>query len=556
MDLIRNPKGHYSLRLAGPDGSARTLHSLYEPEEEAKVIVDAFDSRGAGFLVVLGLGLGYHVAELCRRYPTADVVVVEAKPEILEYCMRYGKGSAVAERARFIVGTSPRDAVAEISKRHVKAGLRPIAVFPFTPEVDAFPDYYAPIREALDRTVSFRLWDRLRYTKFRGEALTIALFDFGYFLTGEIARAAGALGHSIVRVPGRKDETLGDVLGRVIETIATRRPDFFLTVNHLGFDEDGVLAELFRAIEMPSAIWYVDSPNVVVKAFPKNATPFSAVFLWDESYLGEMEALGYRNVSYLPLAADETVFRPRSVSPAERRRFRADVGFVGDSMVAPARDHLRKVPEELHAAVERAAQGVQGARGASVVGMSRALMDPAEREVFDGLPEKGRSDFEAAVLCRATLLYRLSCLRELSGFSPCIRGDAGWNGLVNGDFRIGPRLDYYRELPLFYAACTVNFNATSVQMGTAVNQRVFDVPACGAFLLTDRQESIGKLFDVGTEVVTYRDRGEIADLARHYLRNRSAREAVAKKGMERVLGEHTYRHRVDGIFRLMREVYG
>ena len=46
-------------------------------------------------------------------------------------------------------------------------------------------------------------------------------------------------------------------------------------------------------------------------------------------------------------------------------------------------------------------------------------------------------------------------------------------------------LNYYKDLPLLYNACKINFNATSLQMKEAVNQRVFDVPACGAFLLTD-----------------------------------------------------------------------
>jgi len=556
MELIRSPKGHHSLRVTAPDGSARLLHSMYGPEEEATALVDAFDAGGTRFVVVLGLGLGFHVAELCRRYPTAELVVVEGKAEIRDLCGKHGKAAQFTDKVHLIGGASPRDAVSEISRLHLAAGLPPLAVFPFPPEVAAFPEYYGPIRGALDRTVSLRLWDRLRYPKFRGESLTVALFDFGYFLTEEIARAARALGHSVVRVPGEKGENLGDMLGRAIETIAAHRPDFFLTVNHLGFDEDGVLAELFRSIEMPTAIWYVDSPNVVVKAFPKNATPHSAVFLWDEGYLGELLSLGFEHVSYLPLAADETVFRRRSLSPAENRKLGTAVGFVGDSMVVPARDHIRKVPVELHDAVERAARRLQGTRGGPIAVSVVESMEPAEREAFATLTEKGKSDLEAAVLCRSTLLYRLSCLRELEEFNPCIRGDEGWKGLVNGNFRVAPRLNYYRELPLFYNACRVNFNATSVQMGKAVNQRVFDVPACGAFLLTDHQEAIGALFEVGKEVVTYRERGEIADLARYYLREDDARKALAERGRRRVLSEHTYRHRIGGIVRFMRTVYG
>ena len=118
-----------------------------------------------------------------------------------------------------------------------------------------------------------------------------------------------------------------------------------------------------------------------------------------------------------------------------------------------------------------------------------------------------------------------------------------------------PPLDYHKELPAFYNACTVNFNATNLQMGKAVNQRVFDVPACGAFLLTDHQESMEGLFEVGKEVVTYKDPGEIADLARFYLRNDAARETIAMKGRERVLAEHTYKHRIGTILRRLKETY-
>ncbi len=556
MNLVRTRQGGYSLRTAGPDGIEKTFHSLYDPEGEAAGMVDAFPFAGEGMIVVLGLGLGYHLDELRRRHPHADIVVVEAMWEILDLCRTHGRGVEPSEKVRFIVGTPPADAVAEISSMHLKAGLTPLAVFTLASETAALPEYYGPIRNALERTATFRLWDRLRYPKFRSETLTVALFDFGYFLTEEIARSLEALGHSVVRVRGRKDESCGDILGRAIETIVPDRPDFFLTVNHLGFDEDGALADLFRAIEMPSAVWYVDSPNLVVRAFPGNASPFSSVFVWDDSYLETMRSIGFEHVSYLPLGADETVFRPLRVSSGERRKFGADVGFVGNSMAAPARERLAEVPASLRAAVERAAQRLGADRGMPFAEAAESAMDRDERAVFGALPERDRSAFEAAVLWRATLLYRLACLRSIEEFRPCIHGDTGWKGLVNGKFRLGPPLNYYKELPSFYNACKVNFNATSIQMGRAVNQRAFDVPACGAFLLTDRQGSIADLFEEGKEVVTYRDRGEIADLARFYLRNDSARRSVAERGRSRVLKEHTYRHRIDTIVRRLRKTYG
>ena len=92
-------------------------------------------------------------------------------------------------------------------------------------------------------------------------------------------------------------------------------------------------------------------------------------------------------------------------------------------------------------------------------------------------------------------------------------------------------------------------------MKEAVNQRVFDVPACGAFILTDYQKGLDELFDVGKEMIVYRDKDEIPVLVKYYLDNPEKREAVAKKGAERVLKEHTYKHRLDVIIRAMKVRY-
>jgi spore maturation protein CgeB len=89
----------------------------------------------------------------------------------------------------------------------------------------------------------------------------------------------------------------------------------------------------------------------------------------------------------------------------------------------------------------------------------------------------------------------------------------------------------------------------------AVNQRVFDVPACGSFLLTDHQKAIEELFEVGKEIVTYKNVEEIPELVRFYLNNPDAREKIAMKGRERVLKEHTYKHRLRKIIEIMRARY-
>jgi spore maturation protein CgeB len=124
--------------------------------------------------------------------------------------------------------------------------------------------------------------------------------------------------------------------------------------------------------------------------------------------------------------------------------------------------------------------------------------------------------------------------------------------LLGKGFRLRPEVNYYDELPRIYGESAINFNATSLQMKAAVNQRIFDAPAAGGFVLTDFREQLAELFEVGEEVVIFRDPEEIPDLVRFYLKNPKLRTKITAKARRRVLGEHTYRHRVAAMLAAMR----
>lgn len=557
ISVVETKSGRPSIRLVLSDGSQKSVHSQYDPEAEAKTIVDAFSFDGKGILIVLGLGLGYHLAELAKRFPEAAIIVVEGSPEIYELAGKHGnaaEGQGEGEkRVRFMVGLPADDAIKEITRFQMKTGMPPLAVFPLLPAISAFPDYYNPILASLKKTTSVRLWERLRYPKFKEEITRLALIDFGYFLTAEVEKAIRRLGHEVAKVPVKKGEEGEVIVSRLLSSILEFKPDMFLTINHLGFDEDGVLASFFKSIEMPAASWFVDSPNLVIKAFDKNVSPYVSIFLWDRGYISDMKAMGFESAGYLPLAADTDVFKPLKLSHKDVKRFSSDVGFVGNSMVEPVAEKMEKVPGDMHPLVERVAQHLSSSRlsfDESLRGLNRY-----EKENIKALSVHERLDFEAAVLWRSTLLYRLSCIETLKEFNPGIHGDNGWHKLLNRDFSVKPPLNYYRELPLFYNACKINLNATNLQMGSAVNQRVFDVPACGAFLLTDDQDALGELFDMGKEVVTYKNREDIPELLKFYLSNPQERKRIAEQGRERVVREHTYIHRIKVLIDSMKKRY-
>ncbi len=170
---------------------------------------------------------------------------------------------------------------------------------------------------------------------------------------------------------------------------------------------------------------------------------------------------------------------------------------------------------------------------------------------------EARLNMEGLVTWRATQLHRLGLVRTLDPLEPTVVGDTGWRDLLDQEsYRIRPPLDYYSELPLFYPISRVNVNVTSMQMKTGINQRVFDVPACGGFVLTDSKSQIEDLFDPGKEVICYHDFDEAVDLARYYQGHDRKRQLVADRGRRRVLSEHTYVHRLSRLIDRVTKDFG
>ena len=84
---------------------------------------------------------------------------------------------------------------------------------------------------------------------------------------------------------------------------------------------------------------------------------------------------------------------------------------------------------------------------------------------------------------------------------------------------------------------------------SGLNLRIFDVPACGGFLLTDHSDELAEYFVAGRHIETWRDVDELRDKLRFYLANDAARERIAAAGHARA---HTLPTYVDR----MRELLG
>jgi spore maturation protein CgeB len=390
------------------------------------------------------------------------------------------------------------------------------------------------------------LAEHMAYAKFARRPVRVLILESHYWIDQACAAAAERLGWQVAKAQVTMQGHMSrDLLEQFFRSLVEVRPDFILSINLSGMDVDGMLARFFADLKVPHATWFVDDPRTILMGRTDFASEYAVALTWEATYTDYLSQCGFAAVKTLPLALDENVFLiPSDAEPMH------PPAFVAHSMVDYAErewEAVRARPALLAAVNAAFAEGrvnraCFGAGVESVLGVSA-------------------SQFDAEDLRRAELVFFIEGTRRLrrelvEALAPeglVVRGDEAWQAIAP---QWGPGLSYTGELAPFYRDCTVNLNSTSIQMSTAVNQRVFDCPGAGGFLLTDNQSSLTELFDVETEVAVYNTLEEARERLRWFVERPGARKEITARARKRILGEHTYRHRLEEMVKVLKGLYG
>lgn len=519
-----------------------SIHSTYYPMKEADQIISQYSPK-SDTITVLGFGMGYHIIALLKKFPKHKIICIEIDKNLFLESLHYVSLSTFLN-VEFYIGYTdyqlPKIKNLETSDLFYLKSLQKL-----------YYSYYQTIERKLLKQSLYSLSSEWKYPKFQTENLKIIFLDSSYVLTKECLNGIKSCGHQLEYIHIDQHLSNYEVFIKDLLTLIIKfKPDFILTVNHLGFDKEGRLTQLLSELELPYASWFVDSPNVILSCFSSNISDYCSIFVWDKDYISDVQLLSYPYVDYLPLATDPNIFYPKK----KTQQYRYDVSFVGSSMVYAShkntksfihRPDLLKLIEEIsNMFIQKKYRRVQDA-------LHDYEID--NQVVFDDIEQK--EDFLAAVLWRSTQKHRLSGIMKLEKFNSVISGDENWYRLLPKYFRIIPERWYYETLCDFYNESRINFNMTSLQMKNSVNQRVFDVPACQQVLLTDYKDQLNEVFDCNKDIIVYHDVNEIESLLDFYLARESICQKMAENSYLKVLNGHTYTYRIKQMTEIMRKRY-
>jgi len=362
------------------------------------------------------------------------------------------------------------------------------------------------------------------------------------FIHSSMIKAFRSLGHEVLDFPYSRGKA--DMNG--LRALASTDPASVFSLDlPLDLDLRNGLKGLQESLKIPWMIWFVDDPEGF--DFPDCLDPdWTIVFCWDGEITRQISADGsWKGIPpiHLPLATDPEVFYPEGNgspllfpggvfigSTAHPNRFFDEAilnspGFeeIVSTLWEAWKANLGQVPQEV----------VWGfLEGKTGIGLSTLKKDPLARlwahSTAYALGRRKRRGIVSTVI----------------GQGGGVFGDREWEQAVGNTYR--GKVIYGEELRRIYLASAFVLETRQSQCRTGLTQRVFDASACGIPVLAEHSPELDEYFNPREEIFSFRTLEEALERKKNilFLQNHSP---LAVRARNRVLAQHTYRHRAARI---------
>lgn len=513
--------------VGGPNPSLYRSHHTLEEFTVASQDVEASvaEVQDGDEVFLFGVSLGEQLAHLLRTRPGCRIVVWDRDPWLLRLTLQRQdyRNSLRSGRTRLALGA---DLVGHFDGL---AGRR-LVVHPFFRH--QYSDELALVEAAARGEVPRGPW--------------IAL-GMGGFVVADVAEALRAEGHQTFPF-----EVQRWAPGETALALRRLRPQKLLMVNY-----SREVAEVCEAERVPLVVWEID-PTTDRTAEVVGTGQNVRLFTYRERHVELYRAAGFPNVAHLPPASNTHKRHPVELNEEQRAWFGTDVCFVGSSMAGPARKY-RKLFLQLHASYDSI--GLESfeqteARLDEILALER--MDYSTSRVIELVEERFAEFLAAARRSRtrddpvkwvaeiSASEKRMHYVNALGRFGIRVWGDREWDRVetMSGGARYLGTAGHGRELTMVYNGARIHVDINRSYQTDVIPIRVFDVLACGGFLIAEHSAELAELFKIGEELEAYHTLDELEQKVAHYLAHPKEARAIAERGLAAVRARHSVQHRI------------
>ncbi len=157
------------------------LHSRVNPERDFELLKDKFDPSRYDFLVILGVGLGYHclpLKNLLDRYRRVILVDILGGIDTAIGANRVTSFLLEDPRVTLAAGKTAAEVESIVSEKLDMDDVRGIAVLEHPASIRIFGDYYNMIKKSIDKIIAIKAGNKATRQAFGGRYLRNVLLNF------------------------------------------------------------------------------------------------------------------------------------------------------------------------------------------------------------------------------------------------------------------------------------------------------------------------------------------------------------------------------------------
>lgn len=305
--------------------------------------------------------------------------------------------------------------------------------------------------------------------------------------------------------------------------------------------------------------WVYDSPHVALYSYTM-INSCNRVFIFDKELCLSFLQAGFKNVFYLPMAANTARLDAMlaAQSPAVVSGYESDISFVG-SLYSEPKHNLYSRLTSIRPFVKGYLDALIHAQ-LKVYGFNfieETLTPPILEELLQsdypmrphstGVESSQYLYAQYVLNRRVTSLEREKILRLLGRLTKVDLYTHDSSVRLEGVTNHGP-VDYYDTMPYIFNNSKINLNISLRSIKSGIPLRAFDIMGCRGFLLSNYQSDFLDFFIPGEDFVFYESIEQAGKLAEYYLKHNDEREAIRTNGHKKVQSEHTYMHRLEEMF--------
>ena len=365
---------------------------------------------------------------------------------------------------------------------------------------------------------------------------TVLLRSGGLFVT-DLAESFRERGYDVY--PWDTDILDVDEIRLTLEIV---KPTLIASINYA----EG-LCELAEQTQTPFICWEIDPATTPPSPLSCSAD-FTSIFTYRKNNIEEFQSSGFQTPTFLPLGTNPNRRSPIQLTATQLDHYRAPVSFVGTSMAEQAslyrREFVLLATQNNH---DNAAKKLETMLSIAREDFTTFNLPQLLEQFFPGLKEATTEEVNIdAIIGEITgAEKRFAYVAGLSEFSIQVWGDSSWRAAEHFGARYRGPAGHFEELTKIYCCSTVNIDIGRIYQSEIITMRVFDVLACGGFILTEETPDLATHFQIGRELETYRDLDELRRKTHHFLQHPDEAREIGSRGRERVLKDHTISKRVE-----------